>query len=110
MEKNHFNKFWVGYGVATVAITASRLIFGSGGGEVNPEDIQRHNSQIEQVVSDRLEAPEDLILDGKDKTFEFTISQEGQPEQSCSGEYTVTEDVASITGEIACTTTIQIGN
>ncbi len=66
------------------------------------EKIQTYNYQIADELSTQFESIEDLRLTVDGQDFEFDSAG-----RSCSGEYEVTEEVATIAGDITCSQTIQ---
>jgi hypothetical protein len=74
------------------------------------EDVQQHNAQIyEQLASDYTDGDLGrLILNDETDTYEFHLTPESTEPQVCTGEYSVTDGVAEITGTIACTTTTEV--
>ena len=74
------------------------------------ETIQEHNAQIYEELSSGYPDSKlgQLILNDETDTYEFRLASEGIEPMVCTGEYSVTDSVAEISGTIACTTTTEV--
>lgn len=73
------------------------------------EHVQEHNAQIYEQLDRDYDGIGRLILNDETDTYEFHLTPEGEQPQVCEGEYQVTDSVAQLTGDIACTTTVAVG-
>ena len=103
------------YGVAMGAILASTIAGVSRScteqeTESRLLDIQQHSAQIYEELASGYTASElgQLILNDETDTYDFHLAPEGTEPMVCTGEYSVTDGVAEITGTIACTTTTEV--
>lgn len=68
------------------------------------KDVQIHNEQLYEQLSETYEDLGSLVLNDTGDTFTFTVSQSGGREQTCEGSYEVNDDsIAIAIGDIACT-------
>ena len=72
-------------------------------------DVQEHNAQLHEELGEEYPGLGQLILNDETDTYEFHLTPEGEQPQVCEGEYRVTDGVAQLTGDIACTTTVAVG-
>lgn len=73
------------------------------------EDIQAYNSHVYEQLEPGYNGLGRLVLNDETDTFEFRVSPEGEQPQTCQGEYEVTDGSATVVGQIACTTTTEVG-
>lgn len=106
MERERRKSF---YGGLALGYVAGGLIWGLPrlmDNDQNVEDLQNYNKDIETELGNSFGEVDSLILD--DGSFTFTTEQGEKLEVSCEGKYSVIEDVAQVTGSIACTEQINI--
>ena len=106
-RRNNILMFWAGY-------LAGGLVFGLPQAIGRHEDrneardrlreTQVHNEQLDEELEHEFAPVTHLSLDGKD-SFSFE-TMEGQTVEVCIGNYEVEADTARVSGEIACTRTI----
>ena len=72
------------------------------------ERVQQYNAQLQpQLVEISPGVMGTVTIKDKDETFSFTARDDGKVE-TCTGEYEVEDDVATVAGSIACTQTTTI--
>jgi hypothetical protein len=71
--------------------------------------VQLHNAEVYQQLIPTHGNVGRLVLNDETDTFEFRVSPEGEQPQTCQGEYEVTDGSATVVGQIACTTTTEVG-
>lgn len=72
-------------------------------------DVQAFNTQVYEQLQPDYNGLGRLVLNDETDTFEFQVTPEGRKSQTCEGDYQVTDGIAKVTGNIACTTTVKVG-
>ncbi len=96
----------IGYGVGTIMQIV--ICNTSDEGDITTEQVeqvQNYGYQIANELSTQFESIEDLRLTVGGQEFEFNSE-----DRSCSGEYEVMDEVATIAGDITCSLTIETNN
>lgn len=101
-----------GYMPLLIGLVVGNLVSGVIHAATNNTDARVRGVQInnEQLYGELSQAHtvDGLILNDGDHTFTFhSRTQDGQPE-SCSGKYDVQNDIARVSGTLACTQTVAV--
>lgn len=72
------------------------------GQEEDFEKIQDYNHEIEVELQPEFKGLEGLVLT-EDDEFRFHIDTESHPDQNCEGDFEVIDEVAKVSGQVACT-------
>lgn len=102
--------FAVGVNLFNVGLQLGNLLGkNSEHAEDRVRDIQTYHEQVYEELEPTYHGLGKLVLNDENDTFEFHIAPEGEKPQTCAGEYKVVDNAATLTGNIACTTTVKAG-
>ena len=71
------------------------------------EKLQDYNHEIEVELKPEFKGLEGLVLT-EDDEFRFHIDTDSHPDQTCEGDFEVIDEVAKVSGQVACTQVTEI--
>ncbi len=93
------------FGIA-IMFTSNILVEAMRDDDVNPTELQANNHHLQEELAGDFNDVDGLILDSSNKSFTFE-TQNGDVLEVCTGQYEISQEIATVAGNIACTRTLQ---